>query len=135
MLPPLEILPHRPPFLFVDEVLACDQKRVHATRVFRPEEDFFRGHYPGRPIVPGVILIEALAQAFAYWAMTQLQGRRRVYLVGVDRARFRRPVVPGERVDLVIDVEGTRHGLTMGTAEARVGDAVVAEAKLTGKLE
>ncbi len=129
-----ELLPPRPPFLFLDEVLECDESHVRAVRTFRPDEDFFRGHFPGRPIVPGVLLVEAMAQAFAYWGLT-FQKAGAVYLTGVDRARFRRPVLPGDRVELVVRVEGARLGLVSARAEATVAGAKVADARLTGRFE
>jgi 3-hydroxyacyl-[acyl-carrier-protein] dehydratase len=129
-----ELLPHRPPFLFLDEVLECDETHVRAARTFRADEDFFRGHFPGRPIVPGVLLVEAMAQAFAYWGLT-FQKASAVYLTGVDRARFRRPVNPGDRVELEVRVEGMRLGLVTGRAEATVGGTKVADARLTGRFE
>ena len=129
--PPHALLPHAPPFLFLDEVVALGESSVHARRTFRPDEDFFRGHFPGNPIVPGVLLIEGMAQAFAYLMM---HGRelRGVYLTGIDRARFRRPVHPGETVDFMVEVEGLRMGLVTGKAEARVGEVRVADARLSG---
>ncbi len=129
-----EILPHKPPFLFIDEVLACEEGLVRAVRTFRPDEDFFRGHFPGRPIVPGVLLLEAMAQTFAYWGLRK-HGVKVVYLTGVDRARFRKPVLPGDRVEMEVRIEGAHLGLVSARAEARVGGARVADARLVGRFE
>lgn len=128
---PADVLPHRPPFLFIDEVLECEQLWAKAVRTFREEEEFFRGHFPERPIVPGVILLEGMAQTFAYLAMRR-DDLPAVYLTGVDRARFRRPVFPGQRVEFIVRVEGTRMNLVTGKAEARVDNKKVADARLTG---
>ncbi len=129
--PPHGLLPHQPPFLFIDEVLSCDDTSVRARRRFRPDEDFFRGHFPGRPLVPGVLLIEALAQTFAYLALSRAPDAL-VYLTGVDRARFRRPVLPDQVVEFYVQLTGVRLGLMSGKGEARVDGTKVADAHLTG---
>ena len=129
---PHDLLPHAPPFLFLDDVIDIAEHRITARRTFRPDEEFFKGHFPGRPIVPGVLLIEAMAQAFAYLVMKDrpLDG---VYLTGVDRARFRAPVLPGQEVVLTVEIEGERLGLVKAKAEARVAGQKVADARLTGR--
>jgi 3-hydroxymyristoyl/3-hydroxydecanoyl-(acyl carrier protein) dehydratase len=129
---PRDLLPHAPPFLFVDEVIEVGPGTIKARRTFRPDEDFFRGHFPDRPIVPGVLLIEAMAQTFAYLIMKDrpLDG---VYLTGIDRARFRAPVLPGHEVVFTVEIEGERLGLVKAKAEARVGGQKVADARLTGR--
>lgn len=133
---PQELLPHRPPFLFIDRVVECDEKSVFALRTFRPEEAFFQGHFPDRPIVPGVLLIEALAQAFAYLCirMRRVRGQNDegVLLTGVDAAHFRKPVRPGKQVELRVTIEATRMGMVRSRAEARVDGVRVADARLTG---
>ncbi|MBI5509259.1 MAG: 3-hydroxyacyl-ACP dehydratase FabZ [Deltaproteobacteria bacterium] len=128
---PTELLPHRPPFLFVDRVLALDADSVRTARTFRPEEDFFRGHFPGNPIVPGVLLVEAMAQAMALLATHRHPGQQ-VYLTGIDRARFRQPVLPGQEVELSVRVEGVRLGVFRAKAEAQVAGVRVADAVLSG---
>jgi 3-hydroxyacyl-[acyl-carrier-protein] dehydratase len=104
--PPASILPHRPPFLFLDEVTALAPGRS-AEGVWRPsgEEFFFAGHFPGRPTLPGVLMAEALAQLGAYAVLTDERFAGKLPLFGgIDNARFRRQVVPGERLDLRIEV-------------------------------
>jgi len=131
---PHALLPHKPPFLFIDAVTEVSDNAIRAHRTFRPDEDFFRGHFPDRPIVPGVLLIEAMAQAFAYLIMRapdrNLEG---VYLTGVDRARFRAPVLPGDRVEITVEIQGERLGLVTAKAEALVDGKKVADARLTGR--
>lgn len=130
-LTPLDVLPHRPPFLFIDEVVDSTEKTVSAVRTFRPDEPFFEGHFPGNPIVPGVLLIEAMAQALAYLLRYE-DNVHGVYLTGVDRARFRKPVLPGQKVELRVRVESKRMGVVRARAQARVGGERVAEAILSG---
>ena len=101
-------------------------------RTFRPDEDFFRGHFPQRPIVPGVLLVEGMAQAFAYLMIHHHQVKG-VFLTGIDRARFRRPVLPGDKVIFTVEVQGQRLGLVSCRAEARVGEHKVADARLSGR--
>jgi len=129
---PKDVLPHGEPFIFIDEVLECTETFIRARRTFRPEEEFFRGHFPGDPIVPGVLLTEAMAQSFAYLCMSG--DTESVYLTGIDRARFRQPVRPGETVEFRVHFEQARMGLVLGTAEAYVGDTKVAQARLTGAV-
>lgn len=131
---PSDIIPHRPPFLFIDEVCEIEGTRIRTVRTFREEEDFFRGHFPGNPIVPGVLLIEAMAQTFACLAMHE-GGVKAVYLTGIDRARFRKPVHPGQQVEISVDFEGGRMGVMKARAEARVGGERVADARLSGYAE
>lgn len=129
---PHALLPHKPPFLFLDEVIELTPTSLQAARTFRPEEDFFRGHFPERPIVPGVLLVEGMAQAFAYLMIHHHQTEG-VYLTGIDRARFRKPVLPGHRVVFTVQVEGQRLGLVHCKAEARVDGHKVADARLSGR--
>jgi 3-hydroxymyristoyl/3-hydroxydecanoyl-(acyl carrier protein) dehydratase len=130
---PTGILPHRPPFLFIDEVVEVDAEQITALRTFHEDEDFFRGHFPGNPIVPGVLILEAMAQAVAYLAMRENPGAE-VFLTGVDRARFRKPVRPGDEIELVVRIEGERMGILRARGEARVGGKRVADAVLNGQL-
>ncbi|MEE8409194.1 MAG: 3-hydroxyacyl-ACP dehydratase FabZ [Myxococcota bacterium] len=130
--PPTDILPHRPPFLLIDEVLRCDNESIVAVRTFRADEEFFRGHFPDNPIVPGVLLIEGMAQALAYLAMHGASSNV-VYLTGIDRARFRKPVRPGDRVEFEVRIEGERLGILKARGCARVDGHRVADAVLDGK--
>ena len=129
---PRDLLPHRPPFLFVDEVLALAPGEHARTRWHvDPEAAFFAGHFPGNPILPGVIIVEALAQAGALAALAEPGSAGKLALfAGIERARFRRVVRPGE--DLVLDARLTRRRgpLGEGEATATVGDEVACETTL-----
>lgn len=131
---PEEILPHRAPMLLLDEVLEVTPERVVATRVFEPDEEFFKGHFPGAPIVPGVYLIEAMAQAMAYGQLYQ-HGPHKMLLAGIKSAKFRMPVLPGQKVTFVLDVLGQKMGIHKAYCEALVDEKKVAEAHLAGSLQ
>src|ERR671931_638354 len=106
------ILPHRYPFLLVDRVEELELgKRIVGIKSVTINEPFFQGHFPGRPIMPGVLIVEAMAQVGGILAFksANLSGGKLVYFMGVDKARFRKPVLPGDRLRLVIDVLRARH--------------------------
>ena len=131
-LPPVRsVLAHREPFLFIDRVLQLGEGNVVAVRSFREDEPFFAGHFPGQPIVPGVLLVEGLAQAMAYYALVNRPATR-IYLVGIDRARFRSAVLPGTEVTFRVQIDNERFGITTGQGQVSVGDRRVAEATLKG---
>lgn len=130
---PIEVIPHRPPFLFLDRVLVCSPQRIVAERTFHADESFFQGHFPGAPIVPGVILLEGLAQAMAYGVLLRGAGGK-VLLTGLDRARFRHPVLPGDTVTFEVVPERTLLNVTTASGTVRVGDRVVATATVKGYL-
>lgn len=135
----LRYLPHRYPFLLVDRVIECTPgKSLCALKNVTVNEPYFQGHFPGRPVMPAVLILEAMAQATGIFALRTLgtlpTEQSIYYFVGVDGARFRKPVVPGDT--LVIDITPIRHarGIWKVTAETRVDDAVVASAELMGAL-
>ena len=128
----LRILPHRPPFLFVDRIEDLQPGvRASGIKCVTANEPFFAGHFPDQPIMPGVLLIEAMAQvgAVAILSLPQFVGHLALF-GGVDKARFRRPVVPGDVLRLEVEIvrRVTRFG--KGHGQAKVGDSVVAEADL-----
>ena len=129
--PPQEVLPHRPPFLFVDRIIEMTPTKIVGVRTFRPDEDFFLGHFPGQPIVPGVLLVEGLAQTMAYYAL-QFKKASRVFLIGIDRARFRGFVEPGVEVTYTVEVGEERFGTLDGKGRVTAGPRRLADADLRG---
>lgn len=131
----LEYLPHRYPFLLVDRVLSCEPgKNIVALKNVTINEPFFGGHFPHHPVMPGVLIIEALAQAAAILTFKTAGGKADensvYYFVGIDNARFKKPVTAGDTLRLNVALERTVRGIWKFKAEARVEDAVVAEAEL-----
>jgi 3-hydroxyacyl-[acyl-carrier-protein] dehydratase len=128
-----QIIPHREPFLFLDEVLELDAGvRVVARKHVREEEWFFPGHFPGRPIMPGVIMVEALAQAGAVAVLSEPENRGKLALfAGIDDVRFKRIVEPGDELILTCEVEGGRRRIGRGRATATVGDELAVRGLLT----
>ncbi|RRQ20046.1 3-hydroxyacyl-[acyl-carrier-protein] dehydratase FabZ [Thiohalobacter thiocyanaticus] len=129
-------LPHRYPFLLIDRVIEyVAGEHLVGYKNVSFNEPFFNGHFPEKPIMPGVLVIEALAQATGLLAFRSMgrEGRRDnvlYYLVGVDKARFKRPVEPGDQLMLHVRVKTTRRGIWMFEAEARVDGKVAASAEL-----
>ena len=131
----LKHLPHRYPILLVDRVLEIEEgKRILALKNVTINEPFFNGHFPHHPVMPGVLIIEALAQAAAilsFKTLGTLPDEKSVYyFVGIDAARFKRPVSPGDQLTLDVVIERNVRGMWKFGAQARVGDALAAEAKL-----
>lgn len=131
----LEKLPHRYPFLLVDRVLELEAgKRIKALKNVSINEPFFMGHFPHRPVMPGVLMLEALAQAAALlsFADRNLQSDKNtvIYFVGIDGARFKRPVEPGDQLLLEVDVDRAKGGIHKFSARGRVGEELACEAQL-----
>lgn len=128
----VELLPHRPPFRFVDEVLACEPgESARARWTVTGEEDFLVGHFPGNPVVPGVIQLEALAQAGAVAVLADDRYARRLPLFGgVEKVRFRRVVRPGDVLDLEVTLERLSARGGWGNGRATIGGDVTCEGRL-----
>lgn len=129
----INYLPHRYPFLLVDRVVEVDSgQRLVAIKNVTFNEPFFQGHFPQKPVMPGVLIIEALAQATGLLAMEseEVSGAAIYYLVGVDKARFKRPVVPGDQLRLEVSVTKQRRGIWSFSGKATVDGAVCASAEI-----
>jgi 3-hydroxyacyl-[acyl-carrier-protein] dehydratase len=138
----MKVLPHRYPFLMVDRILELTPEKVIGLKNVSINEPFFQGHFPGNPVMPGVLIVEALAQAGGILAFSLLTEPKNnsVYLMGLDKVRFRRPVRPGDQLILKLEVIKRRGPVFKMKGEASVDNQLVAEAELmatvdTGKTE
>jgi 3-hydroxyacyl-[acyl-carrier-protein] dehydratase len=132
------VLPHRYPFLMVDHVDRIDEDGIVARKMVTRNEPHFAGHFPGHPVMPGVLIVEALAQAGAIYA-ARLTGfdpaRQVIYFMGMDKVKFRKPVTPGDILRLEV-VPLRRGGVVWKMrGEAKVGDVVVAEAEFLASIQ
>jgi 3-hydroxyacyl-[acyl-carrier-protein] dehydratase len=133
-----KILPHRYPFLLIDRLteIRAFQSAV-GIKAVTFNEPFFPGHFPGMPIMPGVLIIEALAQtaaALGMYSMGEAASGKPVLFMGVDEARFKRPVVPGELLHLHVELERRRMGVWRFAVEAKVNDKTVTAGRITAKI-
>jgi 3-hydroxyacyl-[acyl-carrier-protein] dehydratase len=131
------VLPHRDPFLLLDEVVELQPgERVVARKLVRPDEWYLSGHFPGRPIMPGVLIVEAMAQAGAVAVLSEAENRGKLALfAGIDGVRFKRVVEPGDELELTCDLERVRGPVGRGKATARVGGELAARGTLTFAVE
>ncbi len=129
----MEFLPHRYPFLLVDRIIEMEaDTRIVGIKNVTINEPFFTGHFPGEPVMPGVLLIEAMAQVGAVMVLSQPDNLGKiVYLAAVDKAKFRRPVTPGDQLRIEVKLSAIRHSIGKGFASVHVGDEPAAEAVLT----
>lgn len=131
------LLPHRYPFLLVDRIREWEaDRRIVGIKNVTVNEPFFQGHFPGRPVMPGVLILEAMAQVGGVLAFQSLsrQSRPVVYLTGVDGAKFRRPVVPGDQLRFEVDVLKKRPPFWKMAAKAYVESELVCEATITAMV-
>ncbi|HNX50212.1 MAG TPA: 3-hydroxyacyl-ACP dehydratase FabZ [Thermoanaerobaculaceae bacterium] len=132
----LDVLPHRYPFLLVDRILEMDGERVLGLKNVTFNEPHFTGHFPGAPVMPGVLIVEAMAQAGAVMMLSGVPDRhsKLVYFTGIDKCRFRRPVVPGDQLLLEVRLVRRRSRFAVMHGIARVGGEVAAEAELSSAM-
>jgi 3-hydroxyacyl-[acyl-carrier-protein] dehydratase len=133
----LKILPHRYPFLLIDRVVELERmKRIVALKNVTINEPFFQGHFPDKPIMPGVLIVEAIAQAGGLLLLTEVPNRDEMLMVftGIERARFRRPVLPGDQVRMEVEVRAWRRTAARLEGKAYVDGKVAAEATVTCRL-
>ena len=135
----LKFLPHRYPFLLIDRVLSCTPgESLVALKNVTYNENFFPGHFPNRPVMPAVLILEAMAQATGVLALRTLESlpteNSIYYFVGVDGARFRRTVQPGDQLEIRVQLERKMRGVWKVKSEARVDGALCADARLMGAL-
>ncbi len=128
----LEHLPHRYPFLMIDRVVQCDPgKSLTAIKNVTINEPHFQGHFPQLPVMPGVLILEAMAQATGVLAFKTRNGRQNIYyLVGIDSARFKRPVVPGDQLIIEVEFKQAVRNIWKVDARAKVDGKIVASAEL-----
>ena len=136
----LQYLPHRYPFLLVDRVLELEEnKRILALKNLTMNEPFFPGHFPHHPVMPGVLIVEAMAQAAALLSFKSMgvkpDENSVVYFAGIDNVRFKRPVVPGDQLIFDVQITQSKRNIYKYKGVARVGDQVATEAELMCALK
>ena len=131
------IIPHRYPFLLVDAIMELEPaKRIVGLKNVSANEPFFAGHFPGSPVMPGVLIVEAMAQVAAVMVLREVPHREKklVYFMGIDQARFRQPVDPGDQLKIVVEVIKMRPRYGKLRGEAFVRDKLVAEAEILSSI-
>src|ERR1700724_3038286 len=130
------ILPHRYPFLLVDRIVEMEADRIVGIKSVTANEPFFQGHFPDFPVMPGVLIVEAMAQTAGVLVLKSIPDResKLVLLVSIESAKFRRPVVPGDQLRLEMVVLKRKHTVAKMAGRATVDGVLVAEAEVVGKL-
>jgi len=132
----LEVMPHRYPFLLIDRVVEMSETTIRAIKNVTFNEPHFMGHFPGHPVMPGVLLVEAMAQAGGFLLLSRIEDRENklIYFTGIDNCRFRRPVVPGDQVVFDIEVISIKRTFAKIHGRATVDGQVACEADLMSAL-
>ncbi len=132
----LDVLPHRYPFLLIDRVLEMTDTTVRAVKNVTVNEPYFTGHFPGRPVMPGVLVVEAMAQAGGFMLFSTIEDRENklIYFTGIDGCRFRKPVLPGDQVVLEVEVITRRRTVAKLHGRALVDGELVCEAHLMSAM-
>jgi len=132
----LAVMPHRYPFLLIDRVLEMDEKTIRAVKNVTFNEPHFLGHFPEVPVMPGVLIVEAMAQAGGFLLLSKADDRedKLIYFTGIDKCRFRKPVVPGDQLIFEVEVVARRSTFAKIRGRALVDDVVVCEAEMMSAL-
>jgi beta-hydroxyacyl-ACP dehydratase FabZ len=133
----MKYLPHRYPFLLVDRILEIGEEKIVGIKNVTINEPFFQGHFPGHPIMPGVLIVEAMAQiggVFAFKSMSATSESKVVYFMGIDNARFRQPVLPGDQIRFELELLKRRGPVWRFKGNAFVDGNLVAEAELLATI-
>jgi beta-hydroxyacyl-ACP dehydratase FabZ len=131
-----KILPHRYPFLLVDRILELEDMRVVGIKNVTINEPFFQGHFPGFPVMPGVLIVEAMAQVAAILVLNRVEDRENkiVFFAGISEAKFRRPVVPGDQLRIEVNFLKLKPSVAKIQGKATVDGSLVAEAEIVATL-
>ena len=132
----LDVMPHRYPFLLIDRVLETGDTTIRAVKNVTFNEPCLLGHFPGRPVMPGVLMVEAMAQAGGFLMLHRMDDRhdKLIYFTGIDNCRFRRPVVPGDQVVFEVELLSHRRNFAKLHGRALVGDELACEADLLSAM-